>query len=508
MGLTAEERFNKAAEELETVQKDVKALLRSQEDELSRQGETSKKTAKSFEDVNKRTDDAIAEIKSLEKRIEELTVALARPSGSGAESKSEANLFDIGARVVESKTFKTWQERGFDAKGINIELPNFSQVMNAMTGGFGGMGHPLIQKALTSLAASGGDAIDPRRLPGFVANPLAPRRLRNIIPVIPTSGPVEYVKETNFHQLHTLVDGTSNSGQAVVQVANINGFYPGQTITIAPGTGSEETKVVLSVTTATMADASGDITLTTNLANTHAAGVEVVSDTFVFTPETTLKPNAEITVDLITDTPKVLAHMLSASRQILDDAPQFRGFINTRLLDSFVLSEERQILYGTNTGNQIRGILNETDINAYSWSSGTPGDTKLDAIRRAMTLSALAFYPVTGIVVHPSDWEDMQLAKGEDGHYIWATVPGGTDNMVWRAPVVDTTAINVGTSLVGAFSLGAAIYDREMANVRVSEEHSDYFSRNMVAIRAEERIATAVYRPPSFTGVTFDSAPV
>lgn len=502
MSLTAEERFNQAATGLEKVQKDVSELLKDQADQVKKNGETSAETAKAFTELNKRTDDHIAEVKALKDRFEELAQALQRPGlGGGEEDKSGQVDYNIGRMLTQSKGYKNCHDSGDYSRGFGIDVPHFDKIVKAHTGG------GFQEKALTSLAASVGDAINPRRLPGFVDTPLYSPRLRNVIRSIPTSGPVEYVKRTNYHQLYALVDGSSSSGQPVLQVDNVNGFFATQSITIAPGTGSEEVKTVLSVTAATAADPSGNITLTTNLANTHAALVEVVSDRFVFTPETTLKPKADITLDLITDSPKVLAHMIDASRQILDDVPQLEAYVNGLLMESFALSEERQFLYGTNTGPQIRGILNESDIRTYLWSSGVAGDNKMDALRRAYTLASLVFLPVTATVIHPTDKEDIDLAKGEDGHYLWTQAPGANGGAPWRTTLVETVAIDVGTALTGAFSLGAMIYDRQMANVRVSEHHNDNFGRNMVTIRAEERVALAVMVPEAFCAVTFDNAP-
>jgi HK97 family phage major capsid protein len=69
---------------------------------------------------------------------------------------------------------------------------------------------------------------------------------------------------------------------------------------------------------------------------------------------------------------------------------------------------------------------------------------------------------------------------------------------LWGRPVVATQAMTVDTALVGAFKLGAQIFDREDANVVISTENSDDFVRNLVTIRAEERLALAVYRPAAF----------
>jgi HK97 family phage major capsid protein len=59
---------------------------------------------------------------------------------------------------------------------------------------------------------------------------------------------------------------------------------------------------------------------------------------------------------------------------------------------------------------------------------------------------------------------------------------------------------------VGAFGLGAQLWDREQANIRVSEHHADYFARNMLAILAEERLAITTYRPESFVKGVFTAA--
>ena len=148
-------------------------------------------------------------------------------------------------------------------------------------------------------------------------------------------------------------------------------------------------------------------------------------------------------------------------------------------------------------------------VQTYSWSSGetTPvADTKADALRRAATLAYLAYYEPTGIIVHPSDWEDIELTKNSQGTYLLAmSVAGGAESRVWRIPVIDTPAIASGTALVGAFGTGAQLYDREAATIRISEQHSDFFVRNAVVVLAEERLALAVKRPESFVKVTFDA---
>jgi HK97 family phage major capsid protein len=208
---------------------------------------------------------------------------------------------------------------------------------------------------------------------------------------------------------------------------------------------------------------------------------------------------------------RTIAHWEAAHRNVLADEPQLRSIIDNELLYGLRLTEDTQILSGSGTGEDLAGILNNGSIQTYSWSAGatTPvADTKADAVRRAATLSYLAYYEPTGIIVNPNDWEDIELTKNSQGTYLLAiSVAGGAESRIWRIPVIDTPAIASGTALIGAFGTGAQLYDREAASIRISEQHSDFFVRNAIVVLAEERLALAVKRPESFVKVTFDAAP-
>jgi HK97 family phage major capsid protein len=208
---------------------------------------------------------------------------------------------------------------------------------------------------------------------------------------------------------------------------------------------------------------------------------------------------------------RTIAHWEAAHRNVLADEPQLRSIIDNELMYGLRLQEDAQILAGDGTGENLQGVLTTTGIQSYDWSDGavTPvADTKVDAIRRAATLSFLAYYEPTGVVLHPNDWEDMELAKDANGQYLVAvSVAMGGEPKLWRIPVVETPAIPEGTALVGAFGTGAQLYDREQASIRISEQHSDFFVRNAIVVLAEQRLALAVKRPEAFVKVTFDAAP-
>jgi len=195
---------------------------------------------------------------------------------------------------------------------------------------------------------------------------------------------------------------------------------------------------------------------------------------------------------------RTIGHYEVAHRNVLDDEPALRGIIDNELLYGLRLTEDDQILNGNGSGTNLTGITN-AGVNVQALGS----DTRVDAIRKGITKIALAYYEATGIVVHPNDMEQIELEKdGDERHMLATSIALGAEARIWRLPVVETAAMTEGTGLVGSFGIGATLYDRMEGSVRISENHSDFFVRNAVAILAEERIALAVKRPESFTIVT------
>jgi len=224
-----------------------------------------------------------------------------------------------------------------------------------------------------------------------------------------------------------------------------------------------------------------------------------------------LKPHTSLEFAPAEAPVRTLAHYEVAHRNILDDEPALRSVIDGELLYGLRLAEDDQLLNGDGTGESVLGLLRTPGIQFYP-GTATPSpvvatDTYLDAIRRAATRVWLANYEPTGIVVHPFDWERMELTKDANGQYLSAVnVQVGAQKRLWQLPVTATPAMIEGTSLVGAFGLGAKVYDREQGNIRISDQHSDYFIRNAVVILAEERVALVVPRPESFVAVDLPAA--
>lgn len=214
------------------------------------------------------------------------------------------------------------------------------------------------------------------------------------------------------------------------------------------------------------------------------------------------KPESSIAMELVQTGVKTIAHLVRASKQILDDAAGLSSYIDSRLRYGLQLVEEAQLLKGSGVGINLHGIY--TQATAYANPGVTvQAQTRIDQLRLALLQAELAEYYADGIVLSPIDWAAIELTKDAQNQYVLANPFVMTGAGLWSRPVVSTQSMNAGEFLVGAFQMGAQLFDREDANVVISTEDKDNFSKNMITIRAEERLALAVYRPEAFVKGAF-----
>ncbi|HXG57076.1 MAG TPA: phage major capsid protein [Vicinamibacterales bacterium] len=214
--------------------------------------------------------------------------------------------------------------------------------------------------------------------------------------------------------------------------------------------------------------------------------------------EAALKPESTLAFDAVTDLVVKLAHWLPRSDEILGDVPQRRSFVDAELRRGVELTLDDQLLNGSGTAPNMRGILNRTGL-ATAVARGT--DPNADAIAKqiAAIASASNVQP-DGIIMHPTNWQTIQLSKDASGNYPGGGGPFASPRQptLWGLPVAVTSVIAVNTALVGAFQAGAQLFLKGNLRVEATNAHSDFFTKNMTAIRAEMRAALAVRRPNTF----------
>jgi HK97 family phage major capsid protein len=212
------------------------------------------------------------------------------------------------------------------------------------------------------------------------------------------------------------------------------------------------------------------------------------------------KPESALVFDQATAPVQKLAHWLPVTEEMLEDYPAIRSYIDARLRLGLDLTEEDELLNGTGVAPHLTGLM--VAAAAVPVVRGT--DTNADAIFKQITaIATTAFVQPDGIVINPINWQTIQLTKNANGNYLgagpWNSPQPPT---LWGLPVSVTPSIVANTSLVGGFQMGAQEFTKGGIRVEVSNSHQDFFIKNLIAIRAEERNALAIYRPAAFGKVT------
>lgn len=196
--------------------------------------------------------------------------------------------------------------------------------------------------------------------------------------------------------------------------------------------------------------------------------------------------------------PVTIAHWLPISKQAIRRAPQLRTYIDNELITGVRLAEDEQLLYGDGSAGNLQGLMTNSAVQDYNASGrAQSGDTRIDTIRRSVTLLRSYYYRATGVVVHPNDWEAIELQKDGESRYLWVSVTDGGVPRLWRVPVIDTPTINEDEFLIGDFRLGANLWDLEQANVSVGWKNDD-FVRNQLAILGEQDVIFTTEHPKAF----------
>jgi HK97 family phage major capsid protein len=209
------------------------------------------------------------------------------------------------------------------------------------------------------------------------------------------------------------------------------------------------------------------------------------------------KPESDIHFEPDSEKVVTIAHWIRASKQVLRDANQLAAYINGRMMFGLKVKEELQLLKGSGTGLNVNGLY--TQASTYVNPGVTvQAETRLDRLRLAMLQTTLAEYDADGIVLNPIDWTAIELTKTTQNAYLFANAQGLAVPTLWSRPVVATKAMDVTDFLVGAFQMGAMGWDREDANITVSNQDRDNFVKNMVTILCEEDVALTVFRPEAF----------
>jgi HK97 family phage major capsid protein len=211
--------------------------------------------------------------------------------------------------------------------------------------------------------------------------------------------------------------------------------------------------------------------------------------------EGSAKPEATMSFSVASASLATVAVWIPLTRASAEDNAQLTGYIQGRLSYSVEKRIDSQLINGDGTPPNIRGILNTSGIQSQLTTAGM-----LIAIRKAITKSQISGYTPSGVVLHPSDWEAVELTQDSTtGTFLFTKDPSSvTAPRVWGLPVVPTTAIASGVGLVGAWKEGATLWRKPGVRLFMSDSHDVNFTKNILVLLAETRCQLAVYAPAAF----------
>lgn len=192
-----------------------------------------------------------------------------------------------------------------------------------------------------------------------------------------------------------------------------------------------------------------------------------------------------------------VACFIKESDEYITDYPFLASAINGRLLYELGLVEQNKLvadLLGTS------GI--QTD--AKSWTAAAAADAIADLIlQAAMDVQTGSGFAADGVVLNPAVWYILRVGKNTSKDYYGGGYFGGQNiPNLWGIPVCVTPAVTASQIVVGAFKTCGSVVQKGGVSVQAVNTNEDDFVRNLMTIRAEERLALAVRRPAGFKLLT------
>jgi len=205
------------------------------------------------------------------------------------------------------------------------------------------------------------------------------------------------------------------------------------------------------------------------------------------------KPESDITFEPYNVQVETVAHWIKVSNQLLADAPAVAAYIDTRLRDGLAQRIDRQLLLGNGTTPNLSGLTDAGNFTAFTPASGS---NLVESINKAKYNRWAVGEVVDTVIVNPADWAEMELLRegSGTGAYLYGAPGTNAGAQPFGVSVVMSQHMPAGSFLIGALRTSAIIYQRQGAVVEMGFVNDD-FTKNLVTIRAEERLGLGVDRP-------------
>ncbi len=223
---------------------------------------------------------------------------------------------------------------------------------------------------------------------------------------------------------------------------------------------------------------------------THAAAEMSEGATF---------PEAEFALSEKSEPVRKVGTSIPVTDEQLEDVAMVQSYLDNRLRFGLRQRLDNQLLNGDGIAPNLEGILNRTGLQSLSKASG---DSIPDTIFKSMrTIRVSGRAQPNQIIMHPEDWEKVRLLQTSDGVYIWGPPMDQGPERMWGLPVTQADSLTTGTAVVGDFANFAQLFERRGIDMQMGFTGTQ-FTEGKQTMRADMRVALAIYRPGAFAEVT------
>lgn len=212
------------------------------------------------------------------------------------------------------------------------------------------------------------------------------------------------------------------------------------------------------------------------------------------TAEGAAKPESALTWTLVNMPIATPAHWIKISRQLAADNQALAAYVDLRMRFGVNRRVETQLVSGNGTAPNISGFLNTGNFTAHGYADAALGSTlkKLVLIRKIIGDLEAAGYMPNAIVLNPADWAQVEIdIFTANANLVAFSYGAGGEPRLFGRQVVTSVGMTADTVAVGDFGMAGTIYNREGVLVEMSDSDSDNFTKNLITIRAERRLALA-----------------
>lgn len=194
--------------------------------------------------------------------------------------------------------------------------------------------------------------------------------------------------------------------------------------------------------------------------------------------------------ELIRSEIATIAGWTAASKQVLSDHAGLQTAIDQTIRTRLLARLEHLLINGggSDATGKIVGLLAQA-----TEMIPTIGTTPADIAGEALVRQSEAGYSPTAVVLNPLDWFRIQLTRkaDDDQEYIFGSPTMPVPPALWNTAVVACPSMPEGRGMTLDAGF-VTVLDRESPSIMVSNSHSDFFTRNLVAVLGELRAGLEV----------------